>query len=68
MISYNAALVYSVVLAAAADGRVEEDELKTIKSMTLGLPIFVGFDDAKFLKRRCLHRPFNRRRWIRCSY
>ena len=36
MISYNAALVYSVVLAAAADGRVEEDELKTIKSMTLG--------------------------------
>ena len=50
MISYNAALVYSVVLAAAADGRVEDDELKTIKSMTLGLPVFIGFDEAKFFE------------------
>ena len=58
MISHNAALVYSVVLAAAADGRVEEDELKTIKSMTLGLPIFVGFDDAKFFKQPPLAQTF----------
>ena len=50
MISYNAALVYSVVLAAAADGRVEDDELKTIKSMTLGWPVFIGFDEAKFFE------------------
>ena len=48
MISYNAALIYSVILSSAADGRVEDDELKAIKSMILDLPIFLGFDEAKF--------------------
>ncbi|MBH68859.1 MAG: hypothetical protein CMM58_10945 [Rhodospirillaceae bacterium] len=48
MISYHAALIYAVILSATADGRVDKEELKTIKSMVLSLPIFIGFDDSKF--------------------
>jgi tellurite resistance protein len=48
VISYHAALVYSVVLAAAADGEVAESELEAIRDMVLGLPIFNDFERGNF--------------------
>jgi len=48
MISYHAAIIYSVVLAAAADGDVAESELDTIRDMVMGLPIFNNFERGNF--------------------
>jgi hypothetical protein len=48
VISYHAALIYSVVLAAASDGDVAESELDTIQDMVMGLPIFHGFERGNF--------------------
>jgi tellurite resistance protein len=48
VISYHAALIYSVVLAAAADGDLTDPELDTIREMVIGLPIFKDFETGKF--------------------
>ncbi len=48
MISYHAAIIYSVVLAAASDGEVTESELETIRDMVMGLPIFNEFERGNF--------------------
>jgi tellurite resistance protein len=50
MISYHAALIYAVVLAAAADGELSDSELDTIRDMIVGLPIFHGFERANFFE------------------
>jgi len=48
MISYHAAIIYSVVLAAASDGDVAESELGTSGDMVRGLPIFNDFERGNF--------------------
>ena len=48
MISPQAAIIYSMVLSAAADGDLANDEIDTIKTIINGLPVFDGFDSTKF--------------------
>ena len=48
MISPHAAIIYSMVLSAAADGDLANDEITTIKTIINGLPVFDGFDSTKF--------------------
>ena len=48
VISYHAALIYSVVLAAASDGEVADSELDAIQDMVVGLPIFNNFEPGNF--------------------
>ena len=48
MISPQAAIIYSMVLSAAADGDLANDEIDTIKTIINGLPVFEGFDSTKF--------------------
>ena len=42
MISPQAAIIYSMVLSAAADGDLANDEIDTIKTIINGLPVFDG--------------------------
>ena len=48
MISHHAAIIYAMVLSAAADGELANEEINTIKTIINGLPIFKGFDSSKF--------------------
>lgn len=44
MISHHAALIYAMVVGAAADGSLAESELETIRSIVEHLPIFADFE------------------------
>jgi len=48
-ISHHAALVYVMVVVAAADGQMSERELKTIGELTRKLPAFHDFDHDRLL-------------------
>jgi len=42
-ISSQSALIYAMVIAAVADGRLKDIEIRTIGQAVKGLPVFVGF-------------------------
>ena len=44
MISHHIAMVYAMVVGAAADGSLAERELETIRGIVEGLPIFDEFE------------------------
>jgi hypothetical protein len=48
-ISHHTALVYTMVIIAAADGSMSEKELKIIGELTKSLPSFIGFDHSRLL-------------------
>jgi len=48
-ISHHAALVYVMVVVAAADGQMNEPELKTIGELTRRLPVFRDFDHDRLI-------------------
>jgi tellurite resistance protein len=48
-ISHQTALVYVMVLVAAADGVVSDKELKTMSDLSKGLPAFRDFDHSRLL-------------------
>jgi tellurite resistance protein len=48
-ISHQTALVYVMVLVAAADGIVSDKELKTINALSKALPAFREFDHSRLL-------------------
>ena len=48
-ISHQTALVYVMVLVAAADGIISDKELKTISELSKGLPAFREFDHTRLL-------------------
>jgi len=48
-ISHHAALIYVMVVIAAADGQINEHELKTIGELTRRLPVFRSFDHDRLL-------------------
>lgn len=48
-ISHHTALVYTMVIIAAADGSMSEKELKIIGELTKSLPSFIGFDHGRLL-------------------
>lgn len=44
MISHHDALIYTMVLTAAADGDLNDDELRTMGNIVQSLPVFRDFD------------------------
>jgi tellurite resistance protein len=48
-ISHHAALVYVMVVVSAADGAMNDSELKAIGDLTRTLPVFKGFDRDRLL-------------------
>ena len=46
-ISYQTALIYAIVVAAVADGKLMDSELANINEMVRILPVFKGFDVEK---------------------
>ena len=48
MITHHAALIYTIILSATADGDPSEAEFDAVKNMISGLPIFEGFNLASF--------------------
>ncbi len=48
-ISHHAALVYVMVIVSAADGTMNDRELKAIGDLTRKLPVFEGFDHDRLL-------------------
>jgi hypothetical protein len=48
-ISHHTALIYTMVIIAAADGSMSEKELKIIGELTKSLPSFAGFDHGRLL-------------------
>jgi tellurite resistance protein len=48
-ISHHAALVYVMVVVSAADGAMNDKELKAIGDLTRTLPVFKGFDRDRLL-------------------
>ncbi len=44
MISHHAALIYAMVIGAAADGSLADSELETIRGIVEHLPIFADFE------------------------
>ena len=48
-ISHHAALVYVMVVVSAADGAMNDKELKAIGDLTRTLPVFNGFDRDRLL-------------------
>jgi uncharacterized tellurite resistance protein B-like protein len=44
MISHHAALIYAMVIGAAADGSMADSELETIRGIVNHLPIFADFE------------------------
>jgi tellurite resistance protein len=46
--NHHSGLIYAMVLAAAADGKVRESELLTIDETMMVLPIFSDFQRANF--------------------
>jgi tellurite resistance protein len=48
-ISHHAALVYVMVIISAADGAMNDTELKAIGDLTRNLPVFKGFDRDRLL-------------------
>ena len=48
-ISHQTALVYVMVVVAAADGVISDKELKTISELSKGLPAFREFDHTRLL-------------------
>lgn len=44
MLSHHDALVYTMVLTAAADGDLNDDELRTMGNIVQSLPVFHDFD------------------------
>jgi tellurite resistance protein len=49
IISHHAALVYVMVVVAAADGTMSDKELRTIGELAHRLPVFRDFDHARLL-------------------
>lgn len=49
-ISPQAALIYGMVVVSAADGSMNEDELRTIGDLTMHLPVFKGFEDHRLVQ------------------
>jgi tellurite resistance protein len=43
MISYHAALIYTMVMVAASDGEMTDSELRKIGEIITGLPVFEGY-------------------------
>tara|TARA_R110002012_G_scaffold21065_1_gene74146 strand:+ start:312 stop:716 length:405 start_codon:yes stop_codon:yes gene_type:complete len=48
MITTHSALIYAMVLSAAADGNVDDEELETISEIINVLPIFHEFEIGNF--------------------
>lgn len=48
-ISSHAALIYVMVIVSAADGAMNDTELRTIGDLTRDLPCFRGFDQEKLI-------------------
>ena len=48
MITTHSALIYAMVLSAAADGSVDDEELETISEIINVLPIFQDFEIGNF--------------------
>lgn len=48
-ISSHAALIYVMVVAAAADGSMSEKELRAIGDLTKHLPVFRGFEEDRLV-------------------
>ena len=48
-ISHHTALVYVMVVVSAADGAMNDKELKAIGDLTRTLPVFEGFDRDRLL-------------------
>lgn len=48
MITTHSALIYAMVLSAAADGSVDDEELETISEIINVLPIFRDFEIGNF--------------------
>lgn len=49
-ISHHSALVYVMVLVSAADGNMNERELRAIGDLTKTLPVFRGFDEQNLIR------------------
>lgn len=49
-ISSHAALIYVMVLVSAADGAMNDTELRAIGDLTRDLPVFRGFDREKLIE------------------
>lgn len=49
-ISPHAALIYVMVIVSAADGAMNDIELRTIGNLTRDLPVFKGFDRDKLIE------------------
>jgi tellurite resistance protein len=49
-ISPQAALIYGMVVVSAADGSMNDDELRAIGDLTMHLPVFKGFEDHRLLR------------------
>ncbi len=49
-ISTQAALVYVMVIVSAADGAMNDEELRAIGDLSRGLPAFKGFDPDKLIE------------------
>ena len=54
MITTHSALIYAMVLSAAADGSVDDEELNTISEIINVLPIFQDFEIPFFTHRNLL--------------
>ncbi|NQW11941.1 MAG: tellurite resistance TerB family protein [Alphaproteobacteria bacterium] len=50
MISHHIAMVYAMVVGAAADGSLAESELETIRGIVEGLPIFEEFEKGNLVQ------------------
>jgi len=48
-ISHHAALIYVMVVVAAADGAISDKEMKTMGELTKNLPIFRDFDRERLV-------------------
>lgn len=49
-ISHYAALIYVMVIVSAADGAMNDAELRAIGDLTRDLPVFKGFDRDKLIE------------------
>jgi len=49
-LDHHAALIYTMVVVSAANGDMDDKELKAIGDMVRGLPAFRGFDDKELPK------------------
>lgn len=48
-VSHHAALIYVMVVVAAADGNMSEKELRAIGDLVKNLPVFADFDEERLI-------------------